>query len=74
MPSCVVKGCSNRNNSEEGLLFYNIPSVCSGHGKVLQQKTMARRKLWLVNIKRKDLMNNCKNARVCSKHFHGGNK
>ena len=67
--SCAVKGCKSRQ--DDGLRFFRIPTVKQQQGAILQQLSLARRKKWLNNIDRKELILDCKEARICSKHFHG---
>ena len=78
---CCVIGCTNgrksiksNQNSTKTLSFYRIPAIIYHTSKEEEILSSERRNGWIANIHRADLdMNNLKQYRVCSCHFHSGN-
>lgn len=71
---CAVKGCGHNTLRDKGLYsFFRFPGIRTDRGKAYQEMCEARRRLWLAQVFRGDLMGkSIENTCVCSIHFVKG--
>ena len=70
---CVVVGCSNRSDCDEGISFYRIPAVYDKEGEEGYELRMRWRDRFLAAMSRKDIdVHALHKYRICEKYFMSG--
>jgi THAP domain len=75
MPKCCVPGCRILGLShprKKEVSFYRIPAIKTSDRSISLEQFIKKRNAWLKAIRVVDI-ENLKNPRVCSLHFHSGN-
>ena len=71
MPKCCVPGCRSHPRKKE-VSFYRIPAIKTNDRSTSLEQFTKKRNAWLKALRLEDI-ENVKNPRVCSLHFHSGN-